>query len=500
MEARQRPSGFRSKRMRSPERHDHWRPRPHRREPDTPDYRREPHAGNRSWRADAGIYRPGGARRPERAGDVFSRPHQVGSAALVTLAQINESARARLEPSQLSLIGPVVTAEWKLRNKNSDLPPKGNGPRVYPADDTGWIGDLLRRPWDELSAMVQESREKTAAKQRQAQLKANGTAVPVAAATAAAAVPSSMPQVETSLGANSSITSFCKWCEQWKPKDSFSKKGMKEHLCLQCSNGARFVCCFCKRDYVDEDGRPDGNFAKDNRETEYGAVCNNCIVELWNRREQDKSEAVLAKKKSEDRVAAFEVELTKERTQREAAEQAAAKTAAAAQELSNRARHAEQKIEQQNRDFEEMQRVERQQLEQKQRRDRLEHDAKQAQLIRENEALKNERDGIKKQNVELQEQAARAEKEAREARQQAQQAEERRERAEEDGLCLLCWENGRNVFFLPCSHLVVCDVCGEGLHECPTCKLDIQQKKRVHVVQMVSDAAVSALGAVVGAA
>ena len=65
MEARQRPSGFRSKRMRSPERHDHWRPRPHRREPDTPDYRRAPHAGNRSWRADAGIYRPGGARRPK---------------------------------------------------------------------------------------------------------------------------------------------------------------------------------------------------------------------------------------------------------------------------------------------------------------------------------------------------------------------------------------------------------------------------------------------------
>ena len=66
--------------------------------------------------------------------------------------------------------------------------------------------------------------------------------------------------------------------------------------------------------------------------------------------------------------------------------------------------------------------------------------------------------------------------------------------------------------FLPChsfSHTnlkspgveqVVCDECGEGLRECPECHRGIQQKKRVHVVQMVSDDAVSALGAVVGAA
>eukprot|EP01043_Picozoa_sp_COSAG02_P026441 COSAG02_NODE_1523_length_12140_cov_16.419650_4_plen_501_part_00 len=498
MEAHQRSSGSRSKRRRSPERHHR---RPHGREPDYSDDRRAPHAGNTSWRADAGICRSGGSRCPGRPGDAFSKPpRRVGSTALLTLAQINESASAGLEPSKLSLLGPVVMAEWKLRNKNSDLPPKGNGARVYPANDSGWIGELLQRPWDELSAMVQQSREKTAARQREAQLKANGTAVSVAVAAAAVTgtVSSSAPQMVASLGANSGITSFCKWCEQWKPKDSFSKKGMKEHLCLQCSNGARFVCFFCKRDYADEDGRPDGNFAKDNRETEYGAVCNNCIVALWDRRKQDESEAALAKQKSEHRVAAFEAELAKEKTQRAAAEQTAAKTAAAAQELSCRARQAEQKIEQQNRDFEEMQRVERQKLEQKQRHDRLEHDAKQARLIREKEALKKERDGIKKQNVELQEQAARAEREAKEARQQARQAEERRERAEEDGLCLVCWENGRNVFFLPCSHLVVCDVCGEGLRECPTCKRDIQQKKRVHVVQMVSDAAVSALGAVVG--
>eukprot|EP01044_Picomonas_judraskeda_P008170 COSAG03_NODE_917_length_5334_cov_28.906399_5_plen_438_part_00 len=375
--------------------------------------------------------------------------------ALVTLAQINESARAGLAPAKLSLLGPVVIAEWKRRNEDRALPPKSCGARVYPASDTGWISELLRRPWDELGAMVQQSRAQAATTQRRAQLTANGTAVPVAAGAVAAAGSSSAPPMAASLGDNSSTSSVCcNWCHQWKPEDSFSKKGKKERLCLQCSNGARFVCCFCKRDYVDEDGRPDGNFAKDNRETEYGAVCNHCVADLWERRQQDESAAALAKKRSDDKVAAFEAELTKEKSQRAAAEQAAAQTAAAAQELSSRARQAEQKIESQNRDFEERQRAERQELEQKQRRERLEHDAKQAQIIAEKEALKEELDGIKQQNVELQEQAARAEKEAAEARDRARQAEERRERAEQDGLCLVCWDKGRNVFFLPCSHLV----------------------------------------------
>ena len=440
MEAHRRASDSRSKRGRSPERHaarhhNGGRP-PHRCEPDYRDDRRARH-GNTPWHADAGKHRSGGPRRADRrAGDAFSRPCRAGPTALVTLAQINESASAGLEPAKLSLLGPVVIAEWKRRNDDRNLPPKSSGMRVYPVSDTGWISELLRRPWDELGAMVQQSRAQAATTQRQAQLTANGTVVPVAAgagagavagavAAGASAATGSSSAPPASLGDNSSTSSVCcNWCHQWKPEDGFSKKGKKERLCLQCSNGARFVCCFCKRDYVDEDGRPDGNFAKDNRETEYGAVCNNCVADLWERRQQDKSEAALAKKRSDDKVAAFEAELTKEKAQRAAAEQAAAQTAAAAQELSSRARQAEQKIESQNRDFEERQRAEREELERKQRRERLEHDAKQvrisdcaqsnlhtnlksgprkqARIIAEKEALKEELDGIKQQNVELQ--------------------------------------------------------------------------------------------------
>ena len=192
MEAHRRASDSRSKRGRSPERHaarhhNGGRP-PHRCEPDYRDDRRARH-GNTPWHADAGKHRSGGPRRADRrAGDAFSRPCRAGPTALVTLAQINESASAGLEPAKLSLLGPVVIAEWKRRNDDRNLPPKSSGMRVYPVSDTGWISELLRRPWDELGAMVQQSRAQAATTQRQAQLTANGTVVPVAAGAGAGAV------------------------------------------------------------------------------------------------------------------------------------------------------------------------------------------------------------------------------------------------------------------------------------------------------------------------
>ena len=59
--------------------------------------------------------------------------------------------------------------------------------------------------------------------------------------------------------------------------------------------------------------RPDGKFAQENRETEYGAVCNNCVSHLYNQRQKDEAAAAAAKKKQEEEVAAKLAEETAKR-------------------------------------------------------------------------------------------------------------------------------------------------------------------------------------------
>jgi hypothetical protein len=388
------------------------------------------------------------------------------------------------ERANLSLLGPVVTEEWKRRNPGRDLPKK-SGTRRYPACDAPWINELLRKPWNELSVMVQDLCVQTAAKQSEAQLAANAAVAPRPAAGSVASHASCSASSHAQVGAapnggSSGVTISCRYCGDWKSEDMFSKQGIKKRLCLQCSERPRFVCCFCQKDYADVKGLPDGNFALANRETEYGDVCNHCISELYDQRKSDAAKDAAASKKRDDEVATTKAELTKETARAAAAERLAAE-------------HAEQ-----SRSFEETQRVERQQFEDKQRQDRARHEEQQAELRSQNLALERERDGIKKQNADLQEQAARAQAEAEVARERARVAEKRREQAEQEGLCLLCWEEPRGVFFLPCSHVVVCNGCSDGLRKCPICKFDIHERKVFHVVQTVTDDAVSALGAVTG--
>ena len=59
--------------------------------------------------------------------------------------------------------------------------------------------------------------------------------------------------------------------------------------------------------------RPDGKFAQENRETEYGAVCNNCVSHLYSQRQKDEAAAASAKKKQEEEVAAKLAEETAKR-------------------------------------------------------------------------------------------------------------------------------------------------------------------------------------------
>lgn len=43
-------------------------------------------------------------------------------------------------------------------------------------------------------------------------------------------------------------------------------------------------------------------------------------------------------------------------------------------------------------------------------------------------------------------------------------------------VCVLCFENQRNVLFRPCNHLLICDTCSgkTSFYECIACKKDIE--------------------------
>ena len=55
----------------------------------------------------------------------------------------------------------------------------------------------------------------------------------------------------------------------------------------------------------------------------------------------------------------------------------------------------------------------------------------------------------------------------------------RADRAEDQTKCTICYDNDREVCFLPCSHMVTCFSCSEAVQNCPMCRQLIGEKKRV---------------------
>lgn len=45
--------------------------------------------------------------------------------------------------------------------------------------------------------------------------------------------------------------------------------------------------------------------------------------------------------------------------------------------------------------------------------------------------------------------------------------------------CIVCYDKPRNVLFLECKHLVLCDTCSEPLTECPICRVQAVNKLKV---------------------
>ena len=59
-------------------------------------------------------------------------------------------------------------------------------------------------------------------------------------------------------------------------------------------------------------------------------------------------------------------------------------------------------------------------------------------------------------------------------RQKRKEAEMRVASLEKQLRCVVCWERDRNVHFLPCFHVVSCDVCQYGVDECPVCRKPVE--------------------------
>lgn len=45
--------------------------------------------------------------------------------------------------------------------------------------------------------------------------------------------------------------------------------------------------------------------------------------------------------------------------------------------------------------------------------------------------------------------------------------------------CSICYENDRNVVFIPCKHFISCNKCTVGLKKCPYCRNVILEKIRI---------------------
>jgi hypothetical protein len=65
------------------------------------------------------------------------------------------------------------------------------------------------------------------------------------------------------------------------------------------------------------------------------------------------------------------------------------------------------------------------------------------------------------------------------ARRSARNEGLRADRAEDQTKCTICYDNDREVCFLPCSHTVACFNCADQVENCPMCRRSIDEKKRV---------------------
>jgi hypothetical protein len=65
------------------------------------------------------------------------------------------------------------------------------------------------------------------------------------------------------------------------------------------------------------------------------------------------------------------------------------------------------------------------------------------------------------------------------AREAARNEGLRADRAEDQTKCTICYDNDREVCFLPCSHTVACFNCADQVENCPMCRQPIVEKKRV---------------------
>ena len=54
-----------------------------------------------------------------------------------------------------------------------------------------------------------------------------------------------------------------------------------------------------------------------------------------------------------------------------------------------------------------------------------------------------------------------------------------REVREDDGLCVCCLDRPRDIVFLSCMHVVVCEQCAPRTASCPTCRVPITEKRRI---------------------
>jgi hypothetical protein len=314
--------------------------------------------------------------------------------------------------------------------------------------------------------------------------------------------------------ATSDTTMLCSGCGLWKDANSFSNSQSRgpNKKCADCASRASsallYRCLYCNDDHH-EDTNPTSKFPRDMREGPYGPCCSRgeCIFEYNKRRTggdearkkaaQLEKEAAAAKEKAAEAAemqAALQASLALKEQEMEGKDRALREAQEKESSLSAVAQNAKAELEMQLKELESKFASESHEWEARQ----AAFKAEKSKLTQDIGKVTQERDGIKKQNADLQEQAARVQAEAEVARERARVAETRREEAEQKGLCLLCWAEPRGVFFLPCSHVIACNGCSDGLRECPECKQDIRERKAFHLVQTVTDDAVSALGAVTG--
>jgi len=51
-----------------------------------------------------------------------------------------------------------------------------------------------------------------------------------------------------------------------------------------------------------------------------------------------------------------------------------------------------------------------------------------------------------------------------------------KEQIQDQKACVLCLDKEKNILFVPCGHLCVCEACSAAVGQCPLCRANVQQK------------------------